>query len=414
MLVAVAALGTAAALYFEPQPKSALSKSALSKSALSESPLSKSALPDARGGTRNSPGVASREPPAVPVSAVTAQDQNVPIILRGLGTVQAYNSVAVKSRVDGNVVQVAFTEGQFVHSGDLLFQLDPRPLQATLQQANANLAKDQANLGNAQLDLARASDLLKKGAGTEQQYATQNSTVSQLQAQLLADQAQIDAAKLNLDYASIRSPIEGVAGMRLIDIGNLVTANAASALVVVTQIKPIYVVFSLPEREIGRVRAAMAARKLKVLAFDGDDKRQISEGELTLVNNTADQTSGTVQLKAQFDNPDEALWPGQFVNAHLVIEVVGRGTTIPSSAVQAGLNGPFAYVIKPDMTVEVRQLTVRQVESNTALVSGLQAGERAVTAGQFRLMPGARVAVKEEAPNGSAARPATVAERSGQ
>ena len=251
-----------------------------------------------------------------------------------------------------------------------------------------------------------------RAPGQEQQYTTQRSTVSQLEAQLLADQAQIDAAKLNLDYASIRSPIEGIVGMRLVDVGNLVTATASTPLVVVTQIKPIYVVFSLPEREIGRIRGAMAQRKLKVLAFDGDDKRQLSEGELTLVNNTVDQTSGTVQLKAQFDNPDEALWPGQFVNAHLVVEVVENGTTIPSSAVQAGLNGGFAYVIKPDMSVEVRQLTVRQVESNTALVSGLQPGERVVTAGQFRLTPGAKVAVKEDAaPNGSSPQSAAVAER---
>jgi multidrug efflux system membrane fusion protein len=387
MLVAVVGLGIAAALYLGSRPEGA------------------------RRDTRNVAGVAGR-PQSVPVTAVIAQRQNVPIILRGLGAVQAFNSVALKSRVDGNIVQVAFVEGQAVHAGDLLFQLDPRPLQATLQQANANLAKDQANLNNAQLDLTRASDLWKKGAGTEQQYATQRSTVSQLQAQLLADQAQIDAARLNLDYASIRSPIDGIAGMRLVDVGNLINASASTPLVVLTQIKPIYVVFSVPEREIGRVREAMAQRKLKVLAFDGDDKRRLSEGQLTLVNNTVDQISGTVQLKAQFDNPDEALWPGQFVNAHLVVDTVENGTTIPSSAVQAGLNGSFTYVIKSDMTVEVRQLTVRQVENNTALVSGLQPGEKVVTSGQFRLTPGAKVVVKDDvAPNGSAPQAATVAER---
>jgi multidrug efflux system membrane fusion protein len=382
MLLVVAALGGAAWYGWSRAPSAGTGAAAAQNAR------------QAQGDDRSKAGRQS-----VPVTAAVAQAKSVPIILRGIGTVQAFNSVTVKSRVDGNIVKVGFAEGQLVHTGDLLFQLDPRPYQAALQQANANLAKDQANLQNAQIDLARDADLLKKGAGTEQAYTTQRALVAQLQAQIANDQAQIEAAKLNLDYASITSPIDGITGMRLVDIGNLISASAATPLVVVTQIQPIYIVFSLPERDIDRVRQAMARRKLTVLAFDGEDTRQIAEGELTLINNTVDQSTGTVQLKAQFANKDAALWPGQFVNAHLVLETVDSGVTVPSAAVQAGPNGPFACVVKPDSTVEMRPLTVRQVENNTALIgSGLQVGEKVVTAGQFGLTPGAKVTVKDGPP----------------
>ena len=203
---------------------------------------------------------------------------------------------------------------------------------------------------------------------TRQQYDTQQALVTQLQATVQSDQAQIDAAQLNLDYASVRSPIDGITGLRLVDVGNLVQASAATALVVVTQIKPIAVVFAVPERDLDRVRQRTGQAKLPVLAFNGDDNRQVSEGTLTLVNNQVDQTTGTVTLKAIFPNQDAALWPGEFVNAHLVLDTVKNGTVVPAAAVQMGPTGTFVYVIRPDSTVEARPVTVTQVEANRALI----------------------------------------------
>ncbi|MGB9647668.1 MAG: efflux RND transporter periplasmic adaptor subunit, partial [Stellaceae bacterium] len=275
----------------------------------------------------------NRQPQAVPVLATTAEAKDFPIIVRGLGTVEAFNTVTVKSRVDGNIEKIGYQEGQYVRKGDLLVQIDPRPYQAQLEQAEATKAKDQANLANAQRDLARYAALLSTNlAVTRQQYDTQQATVAQLQATVQADQAQIDAAKLNVAYCSITSPIDGITGLRLVDIGNLVQASAATPLVVVTQIKPIYVTFTIPERDLDRVRQAMAAHPLAVLAFNGDDTHQLSEGNLKVVNNTVDQNTGMVTLKAEFANQDAALWPGEFVNAHLELNVVKNGVTVPVNA----------------------------------------------------------------------------------
>lgn len=337
---------------------------------------------------------------AVPVLATAAKTENFPIIVRGLGTVEAFNTVTVKSRVDGNIVKVAYTEGQFVHAGDLLVQIDPRPYQAHLEQAQANKAKDQANLENAQRDLARYAALVKTNlAVTRQQYDTQKATVDQLTAAVQADQAQIDAAKLNVEYSSITSPIDGITGLRLVDVGNLVQASAATPLVVITQIKPIYVTFTIPESDLDRVRQALARHPLTVMAFNGNDNHQLAEGELKVINNTVDQASGTVTLKAEFANQDAALWPGEFVNAHLVLNVVKSGVTVPVSAVLMGPTGPFAYVITPSSTVEARPVKVTEVENDTALIaSGLKAGDKVVVSGQTDLTPGVKVAVKEGTP----------------
>lgn len=337
---------------------------------------------------------------AVPVLATTAKAKNFPMIVRGIGTVEAFNTVSVKSRVDGNIVKVAYTEGQFVHTGDLLVQIDPRPYQAQLEQAQANKAKDEANLENAQRDLARDAALLKTNlAVSRQQYDTQKATVDQLTAAVQSDQAQIDAAQLNVAYCSITSPIDGITGLKLVDVGNLVQASAATPLVVVTQIKPIYVTFTVPERDLDRVREAMAQHPLRVMAFNGDDNRQLAEGVLKVVNNTVDQASGTVTLKAQFANQDTALWPGEFVNAHLVLNVVDNGVTVPVSAVIMGPTGPFAYLITPDSTVEARPIKVSEVENGTALIAaGLKAGDKVVVSGQTDLTPGIRVAVKQGTP----------------
>jgi len=337
---------------------------------------------------------------AVPVLATAATAKDFPIIIRGLGSVQAFNTVTVKSRVDGQITQVGFQEGQYVKAGDLLMQIDSRPYQAQLAQANANKAKDQATLENAQRDLARLATLLQTQlAATRQQYDTQKALVEQLTATVQADQAQIDAAKLNVEYSTVRSPIEGITGLRLVDVGNLVAASGGTPLVVVTQIKPIYVAFTVPERDLVLVRQTMAKHPVTVLAFDSEDSRQLSEGKLTLVNNAVDQASGTVTLKSVFQNQDAALWPGEFINAHLVIDTVKNGVTAPAATVQMGPTGPFVYLIKPDDTVEARPVTVTQVEGGTALIGkGLAAGDKLVASGQAGLTPGVQVAVQQGQP----------------
>jgi membrane fusion protein, multidrug efflux system len=338
----------------------------------------------------------NRQQQAVPVLAATAEAKDFPIIVRGIGTVEAFNTVTVKSRVDGNIEKIGYHEGQYVHQGDLLVQIDPRPYQAQLEQAEANKAKDQANLENAQHDLARYAALLKTNlAVTRQQYDTQQATVAQLEASVQADQAQIDAAKLNVSYSSITSPIDGITGLRLVDIGNLVQASAATPLVTITQIKPIYVTFTIPERDLDRVRQAMAQHPLTVLAFNGDDTQQLSQGVLKVINNTVDQNTGMVTLKAEFANQDAALWPGEFVNAHLQLNVVKNGVTVPVSAVLMGPTGPFVYLVEPNSTVAPQPVTMTEVESGIALIGkGLKVGDKVVATGQTGLSPGIKVAVK--------------------
>ena len=341
-------------------------------------------------------GQAQAGPAAVPVLVASAEAKDVPVILRGLGTVQAFNNAPLKSQVGGAVTQINFKEGQDVRKGDLLIQLDPRPYEAVLDQSKAALAKDQAALANAQTDLQRYSKLLAQNFTPEQQYETQKSTVAQDQAAVANDQAAINAAQLNVDYAAIKSPIDGVTGIRQVDIGVLVQANSQT-LVTVTQIEPIFVIFTLPEANISAIRAAMAQGQLAVQAFAASDEKQIAEGVLDLVDNTVDQTTGTVKLKAEFPNKDKALWPGQFVNAHLVLKLVHDGITVPSVAIQTGPSGPYAYVVKDDSTVDRRPVKIVQTDNNTTLVgSGLQAGERVVTAGQFKLDQGTKVQVSDK------------------
>jgi membrane fusion protein, multidrug efflux system len=336
----------------------------------------------------------------IPVFAGEAKAQDVPIILRGIGAVQAYNTVSVKSRVDGNITQVAYKEGQDVKAGELLVQLDPRPYQAALDQANATQEKDQATLANAQLNTARDAAIVNANlAVSRQQFDNDKATVASDQGMVDSDKAAVEAAKVNLDYTSIRSPIEGRTGARLVDIGNLVQASAATSLVVVTQMKPIYVTFSLSGTDLTRIRENMARHPLSVAAFDASDQKQIAEGKLTLVDNQVNATTGMVTLKATFANDDEILWPGAFVNAHLVLDTVKNGVTVPSAAVQMGPKGAFVFLIKSDSTVEARQVEVVQIENNTALIGkGLQAGDKIVTSGQNRLFSGSKVAVQEGAP----------------
>lgn len=342
-------------------------------------------------------------PPPVPVYAAAAKSANVPIILRGIGTVAAYNTVTVKSQVTGTIVNIAYRQGQFVHKGQLLVQIDPRPFQAQLEQAEASEAKDAANLANAKQNLARDAALLPSHmAMTQQQYDAQKALVAQLAATVKADQAQVDAARLNLAYSSITSPIDGVTGLRLVDIGNLVEASGATSLVTVAQIQPIYVTFTIPETDLDRVRRAMARHRLAVLAFDGSDTRQLARGTLEVVNNTVNQSTGTVELEARFANADGALWPGQFVNAHLVLKTVENGVVVPLAAVQTGPNGRFVYVVGHASRAEPRPVTILESEAGTALIGkGLKPGEAVVTSGQFRLAPGVIVAAQPEPPPGA-------------
>jgi multidrug efflux system membrane fusion protein len=340
------------------------------------------------------PAAAQTAPPTIPVTAGTVAAADIPVFLQGIGTVQAYNMVAIKSRVDGQIVKVDFKEGQDVKTGDPLFQIDPRPYQAALQQAQAAKQKDEAQLAGAQLDLERYEKLIGSGFQTRQSYDNQKALVSQLQAAIRGDEAQMDNAKLNLGYADIRSPIDGRLGARLVDKGNLVRAGDNTTLVTISEVKPIFVSFTLPQEAFGEIRENHTKAPLTVQAYSGDGKKQLAEGKLTLIDNAIDQATGTIRLKARFDNEEEHLWPGAFVSARVVLSVRKDAATVPSQTIQQGPNGHYAYVIKPDDTVERRVVDVASIQDGIAVVTkGLAAGERVVVDGQYRLTNGARVKI---------------------
>jgi membrane fusion protein, multidrug efflux system len=332
--------------------------------------------------------------PAVPITAGTVVAKDVPVFLNGIGTVQAYNMVTVKSRVDGQIVKVDFKEGQEIKDGDPLFQIDPRPFQAALEQAQAAKQKDEAQLAGAKLDLERYSKLLGTGYQTRQSYDNQTAVVAQEQAAIKGDQAQIDNAQLNLGYADIRAPINGRLGARLVDKGNLVHANDNTALVTITELKPIFVSFTLPQDTLDELRQEQQKSPLAVHAYNGDGSKLLSEGKLTLIDNSIDQTTGTIHLKARFDNLDERLWPGEFVSLRVILKVLPKVATVPSQTVQEGPSGHYVYVIKPDDTVERRAAEVASVQDGIAVITkGLTPGERVVVEGQYRLTQGARVKI---------------------
>jgi membrane fusion protein, multidrug efflux system len=331
--------------------------------------------------------------PAVPVTSGKVEARDMPYFAEGLGTVQAFNAVTVRSRVDGQIMHVAFTEGQEVKAGDPLFTIDPRPFQAALEQAEANKQKDEAQLVSAQADLDRYQRLVNNGYQTRQAYDTQRALVAQIQAAIKADQAQIDAARLNLGYADIRAPISGRTGARLVDQGNLIHASDNTALVSITQVKPIYVSFTVPQDKLAEIRQGQAAAPLAVEALSSDNKKLIATGKLSLIDNQIDQATGTIHLKATFDNEGEALWPGEFVNVRLILAMHKDVPTVPARTVQQGPDGYFAYVIKPDLTVERRSVEVVGFQDGLALVSkGLTPGESVVVDGQYRLTDGTHVA----------------------
>jgi multidrug efflux system membrane fusion protein len=353
-------------------------------------------------GTEAPPAAAQTPALAIPVTAGTVDTADVPVFLHGIGTVQAYNSVAIKSRVDGQIVKIDFKEGQEVKEGDPLFQIDPRPYQATLEQAQAAKQKDEAQLVGAQADLDRYEKLVGSGWQTRQSFDQQKAQVAQLQAAIRGDEAQINTAKLNLSYTDIRSPIDGRLGARLVDKGNLVHASDSGALVMITEVKPIFVSFTLPQETLEDIREHDKRAPLVARAYSGDGKKLLAEGKVTLIDNAIDQATGTIHLKARFDNQEEHLWPGQFVSLRVILTVRGGVATVPAQTVQEGPNGHYVYVIKPDDTVERRTVDVASIQDGIAAVTkGLSPGEQVVVEGQYRLTSGTRV--KPSAPSTGAA-----------
>jgi len=346
----------------------------------------------ARGASSEPPPQATMQAP-VPIVTTKVQVADVPIVMTGIGTVEPYNVVDVHTQVTGTIERIGFVEGQTVHPGSLIAQLDPRPYQAALQQAEASLARDQANLTNAQANLSRYVPLLKEGFSTPQQVADQVATVSELQAAITADKASIFNAKTQLSYTTITSPIGGVTGIRRVDVGNIVQPGTTTPIVTITQIQPISVVFTLPQSALPAVQAAMAKGTLTTVAYDQDDRTKLAQGALLLVNNTVNESSGTVQLKATFPNKNRELWPGEFINVQLIVATRHDGITVPLAALQQGQDGQFVFRVLADGTVNEQPVVVGESLDGRALInSGLQPGDTVVAAGQYRLNSGVRVA----------------------
>jgi multidrug efflux system membrane fusion protein len=350
----------------------------------------------------------------IPITAGQVAVRDVPLYVIGVGTVQAYNTVNIQARVDGQLDSVDFREGQDVKTGDRLAQIDPRPFQAALDGALAAQAKDEAMLANARLDLKRYQDTASKGYSSRQQADTQSATVNSLAAAIQADQAAIENARVQLGYTTIVSPIDGRTGIRHVDKGNIVHAADAGGLVVITQLEPISVIFTLAQDVLPQVAAAEATGvPLNVSAFARDGTTELGQGVLELVDNQIDQTTGTIRLKARFANPTRSLWPGEFVNARLQVGTVHDGLIVDSRVVQRGPKGIFAYVIKPDDSVEMRLIEPGQdYHGQTLVTKGLNANERVVVDGQMRLQAGSKVDTRsQDAPvqTGSNAMPADTA-----
>ena len=330
---------------------------------------------------------------AVPVTIAPVEKADFPVYLTGLGTVQGFNTVVVRTRVDGQIDKIAFKEGQLVRQGDLLAQIDPRPYQATLDQAKAKKAQDEANLANANLDLQRYTKLGE--FATRQQTDTQRSTVTQLTAQLAADDAAIFNAQTQVDYTTVKAPISGVAGLRQIDMGNIVNASTQTGIVTIAQIEPIAVIFTAPEDQLPFINEAQSTEPLKVIALTTDGKKTLSEGVLSVVNNQVDTTSGTIRLKAVFDNKNHALWPGQSVSTRLLVTTLKDATVVPDDAVQHGVDGLYAFAVNQDNKAELRKITVsKSIDGRSVIDQGLTPGQRVIVAGQYKVQPGSTVAMK--------------------
>jgi multidrug efflux system membrane fusion protein len=349
---------------------------------------------------------AASAPPAVPVTVEAAARRDVPIYLQGLGTVQASNTVAIRSQIDGKLESVDFVEGQEVHKGDTLAVIDPRALQAALDQAVAKKAEDQAQLVSAQKDLARFKTLVLKNAETQQNVDSQQAKVDQLKATVDADQAAIESAQTQLSYATITAPIDGRIGFRQVDAGNIIHANDPNPLTVLTLIRPVVATFTLPQKDLADVRAAMLRGPVPVIAFDQDNVRQLATGELLLVDNQIDQTTSSIRLKATFPNSDDLLWPGEFVRLRAQVDTRKGAVTVPPVALQRGPQGYYAWIVKSDNTAEQRPIDAAPLDDEVAIVTkGLAPDERVVVNGQYRLQAGTRVDPKGGAKPDVAANP---------
>lgn len=340
--------------------------------------------------------------PPVPVTAGTVIQKTVPVQISAIGNVEAYSTVSVKSQVGGELIKVHFREGQDVRKGEILFAIDPRPYEAALKQAEANLAKDIAQLDNAREELRRYAELVKKGYVAQEQYDQIRTNSAAFEATVNAGKAIVENARLQLKYCSIYSPITGRTGNLLSHQGNLIKANADNPLIVINQIQPVYAVFSVPEQYIGEIKKYMSSGKIKVEVIIGKDEKYLESGVITFVDNTVDTSTGTIKLKATFANRERHLWPGQFVNVVMTLTARSNAVVVPSQAIQTGQKGLYVFVIKPDLSVESRPVvTSLSFENETVVEKGLQPGERVVTDGQMRLFPGAKADVKAPVMPGS-------------
>lgn len=352
---------------------------------------------DGHGGGRGRRG--GPEGP-VAVTATQVRVADVPVTIDAVGTAQALNTVTVRTQVDGRLIKLAFEEGQDVRKDDVIALIDPTLYQAAYDQAVAKKAQDEANLANARVDVGRYQKLAASNFGSQQQFATQKALVAQLEAQVRADQGAIDNAKATLDYTTIRSPIDGRTGIRLVDVGNILHASDQTGIVVITQLKPIFVVFTVPQQSLPAVQKAQAQKPATAVALGADNASVLDTGVVTVIDNQIDQTTGTVKIKATFDNQRLSLWPGQFVNVRLTVDTIRQARVVPSAAVQRGPNGAFVYVVKDDATVSMRPVTIgRQDETQAVVTSELEPAAKVVTSGFVRLTDGAQVRVAEQAPD---------------
>jgi multidrug efflux system membrane fusion protein len=336
--------------------------------------------------------VAKAIPTPIPVTVARVEPMDFPVYLNGLGTVQPYDKIMVRSRVDGQILKVAFRQGQMVNKGDTLVEIDPRPYQAALDQVRAKKAQDEANLKNAKLNLDRYNSLALKDYASRQQVDTQQALVDQLTAQVNGDQAAIENAETQLSYTIIKAPLTGRAGFRLIDPGNIMHSSDQNGIVTIVQLQPISVVFTAPEEDLPQINNALQAGTVPVKALSSDGLKTLSEGKLALVNNEVDEASGTIRMKATFRNNDNVLWPGLSVATRLLVDTLRQVATIPDNAVQRGPNGLYAFVVGDDNKVEVQPIVVRHSDDGISVVDeGLIPGQRVVVAGQYRLQPGSLV-----------------------
>ncbi len=352
--------------------------------------------------------------PTIPVGVATVTERDFPVYLTGLGSVQAFNTVSLKSRVDGQIMQVNFQEGQDVRKGDLLIVIDERPFKVALAQAEANLQRDEAQLANAKAQYERNKALYEDGVIAKQDLDTMQASFGQYEGTIAADKAAIDSARLNLTYCRITSPIDGRVGLRQVDPGNYVQAASNTPMLVITQLHPIAVVFTLPEDQLQSVLQQMRKGPLQVDVYGRDDQTKLSAGKLLTIDNQIDQSTGTAKLKAVFENPENTLWPNQFVNVHLLLEMRKDAITAPAAAVQHGPQGTFTYVVDSNDTVKMQPVQIALTQGTTVVIaSGVQAGDRVVTDGQEKLQAGSKVAPQAPQRQGGQSRNAAVNEQTG-